>query len=70
RVTRVTVDGKEVTGDFLKNPSSLAFPDPGKRYRKYLVAAIIVVAVFLSALLFLKISDWAPVDPGPPELQK
>jgi hypothetical protein len=70
RVTRVTVDGKEVTGDFLKNPASLEFPDPGKRFRKYLVAGIIAVVVILSALLFLKISDWVPTDTGPPTLNK
>lgn len=62
RVTRLTVAGKEVKGDFLKNPSTLEFPDPGRRYRKLIVAVIIVIFLAFSALLFMKVGDIAPSD--------
>ena len=71
RVTKVMVDGKEVTGDFLKNPKSLEFPDPGKKSRKWIILAVILVGVALSAVLFVKISDFVPSDTGaPPALNK
>ena len=71
RVTKVMVDGKEVTGDFLKNPKSLAFPDPNKKSRKWLILAVILIGVALSAVLFLKISDFMPSESGaPPVLSK
>ena len=70
RVTTVTVGGKEMRGDFLKNPSSLEFPDPGARMRKWIVLAIILVGVAISAAFFLKISDWVPQETGAPALQK
>ena len=62
RVTRLTVAGKEVDGDFLKNPSTLEFPDPGRRFRKLLVAVIIIVFLCISALFFMKLGDVAPND--------
>ncbi len=71
RVTRVTVDGKEISGDLLKNPSSLEFPDPTRRLRKWLIALFILIFVGLSALLFLKVGDWMPTDVGDtPELNR
>ncbi len=71
RVTKVMVDGKEVIGDFLKNPKSLEFPDPGKKSRKWIILAIILVGVALSAVLFVKIGDFVPGETGaPPALNK
>ena len=71
RVTKVMVDGKEVTGDFLKNPKSLEFPDPGRGSRKWIILAVILIGVALSAVLFLKIGDFMPSDSGlPPALGK
>lgn len=65
RVTRVTVGGKEVSADILKNPSTLEFPDPGRKYRKWIVAAIILVFLVFSALLFIKLGDILPTDVSP-----
>lgn len=62
RVTRTTVGGKEVKGDLLKNRSSIEFPDPMRKYRKLMIAVIILVALGLSALLFIKMGDMAPTD--------
>lgn len=67
RVTRVTVGGKEVDEDLLKNPASLEFPDPGRRLRKLLVIIIVIGFVALSALLFLKLGDIMPTDVSSPE---
>ena len=64
RVTKVTVGGKEVAGDFLKNPKSLEFPDPGRKTRKWLILAIILIGVALSAVFFMKLGDLAPADGG------
>jgi len=71
RVTKVMVDGKEVTGDFLKNPKSLEFPDPGRGSRKWIILAVILIGVALSAVLFIKISDFMPDESsGPPIMGK
>ncbi len=60
RVTRVTVGGKEIKGDILKNPSSLEFPDPVRPWRKVLIVLILLALVGGSALLFTKMGDWMP----------
>ncbi len=70
RVTRTTVGGKEVKGDFLKNPSTLEFPDPMRKHCKWIVAAIILVVMGLSALLIIKVADMAPTNWNTPEADK
>ena len=67
RVTKVIVDGKEVSGDFLKNPSALAFPDPGRSMRKWIVALILILAVLASIFIFTKASDFLPGGSGQSE---
>lgn len=57
RVTTVTVAGKEIKGDLLKNPDQLAFPDPARRWRKWIIAGLLIAAVLLSVVLFLYVSD-------------
>ena len=60
RVTRLTIGGKEVSEDALKDPCTLEFPDPGRRYRKFIICGIIAIFVILSALLFILLGDLIP----------
>ena len=70
RVTTVSVNGKEVSGDFIKNPSSLEFPDPIRPFRKFLIAAVIVIFVVLCGLLFWKLGDFMPSKVTAPGLEQ
>ncbi len=69
RVTTVTVNGKEVSGDFVKNPGSLEFPDPVRPFRKLLIGLIIFIVVVLSGLLFWKLGDFMPSKVSSPALE-
>ena len=55
-VTSFTVGGKSIDGDFMRNKALLEFPDTGKGWRVFLIAVLLAIAVFGTALIVLKAS--------------